>query len=783
VLPKEGNSYEILFLRKIKEKNKKQKNEIAWKLHKQFSHPSGKKMVNLAKSANIKDKEFLKMLEDLPDSCEICQRYKKASPRPVVGLSLATKFNETVAMDIKEILGHKVLHMIDHGTRYSVAARISNKESKTIIETIFRYWISYFGSPKNLLTDNGREFNNESFRDMAQNMNIIVHTTAAESPWSNGLNERHNAILGEMVKKTKEDAGCSMDQAIGWAVCAKNALANVNGYSPNQLVFGWNINIPTCLNSQAPALEGVSTSEIVAKNLNAIHTARKSFIENESAEKLRRAFRHQIRPDIGYNYHNGDMVLYKRMENDRWIGPGTVIGAEKKQVLVKHGGTYVRVHPTRLRLYNSSVEENHKKEQNEQMENVRDTEKSENKNKEIKLDCVFDSREEDSDNEEQPEVVVTRKKEIVIPKKGDNIDVKTLEKQDLWRKCYVLGKAGKTTGKNKYFMNVRFEEGDYCLDFENKVVDWKKQDLDSSDEQQSSFAEILLENSTSAEIQDAMEKELCSWVNNKVYSEVKDVGQSRVSTRWVLKRKHSNGKSFVKARLVARGFEDEEASQIRTDSPTCSKEGLRIALMIIQANHWVCNSLDFKTAFLQSNPFSRDVYISPPIEAKIPEGTIWKLSKSIYGLNDAPRSWYTSIREELLNLGAEPSKYDEALYTWYVDGKLHGIISTHVDDFCWGGTKLFGVSVMDIIRKKYKIGSEKKDNFRYLGLDVTQRYNSIKLDQKAYLDSIELIPDANLYTRNSEDIMNEKQLTLARSAIGKLNWLATQTRPDLCYDL
>ena len=41
-------------------------------------------------------------------------------------------------------------------------------------------------------------------------------------------------------------------------------------------------------------------------------------------------------------------VFYKRNLWDRWLGPGTIIGWEHKQVLVKHGGTYVRVHSCRL---------------------------------------------------------------------------------------------------------------------------------------------------------------------------------------------------------------------------------------------------------------------------------------------------------------------------------------------------------------------------------------------------------------------------------------------------
>ena len=110
-------------------------------------------------------------------------------------------------------------------------------------------------------------------------LNIIVRTTPAESPWSNGLNERHNGILEEMVKKTQEDTHCSFEMALAWAISAKNTLHSVHGFSPNQLVFSRNPNLPSFLNDKLPALESVSTSEVVAINLNAIHAARKQFIK------------------------------------------------------------------------------------------------------------------------------------------------------------------------------------------------------------------------------------------------------------------------------------------------------------------------------------------------------------------------------------------------------------------------------------------------------------------------------------------------------------------------
>ena len=177
-----------------------------------------------------------------------------------------------------------------------------------------------------------------------------IKTTAAESPWSNGLIERHNGIIGESVTKTIEDVGCNLEIALAWAISAKNSLQNNNGFSPNQLVFGKNPSFPSVLVDQLPALEGKTSSEIIAENLNAMHVARKTFIEAESSEKIRRALRHNIRTTGDIKYFTGDNIYYKRNDSNLWKGPATVIGQDNQQVLVKHGSVYVRVHPCRLTL-------------------------------------------------------------------------------------------------------------------------------------------------------------------------------------------------------------------------------------------------------------------------------------------------------------------------------------------------------------------------------------------------------------------------------------------------
>ena len=105
------------------------------------------------------------------------------------------QFNETVAMDLKAFRNVSIFHMIDHSTRYSGGAIIHSKQKEVIIDKIFKHWISIFGTPKLFLSDNGGEFINDIFREMGEQLNINVETTSAESPWSNGIVEKHNGVI------------------------------------------------------------------------------------------------------------------------------------------------------------------------------------------------------------------------------------------------------------------------------------------------------------------------------------------------------------------------------------------------------------------------------------------------------------------------------------------------------------------------------------------------------------------------------------------------------------
>ena len=119
----------------------KTKTEIAEKLHRLFAHASSDKQLKLLNSAgdpSKNDEELKTLIKKISAKCQICQLYKKTAPRPIVGLPLATAFQECVAIDLRFYKGKVLLHLTDHATRLSASTFVPPKETNVIINAIFR---------------------------------------------------------------------------------------------------------------------------------------------------------------------------------------------------------------------------------------------------------------------------------------------------------------------------------------------------------------------------------------------------------------------------------------------------------------------------------------------------------------------------------------------------------------------------------------------------------------------------------------------------------------------
>ena len=235
--------------------------------------------------------------------------------------------------------------------------------------------------------------------------------------------------------------------------------------------------------------------------------------------------------------------------------------------------------------------------------------------------------------------------------------------QGTWTDAKILGKEGKSTGRNRFSYNVENESqekfGVFLDQVQFEVIAENSVSDDTHEEVNVVF--IPAYRHLEAEVIQAKQVELQNWKDMEVYEEVEDQGQKVISTRWVITEKICEGQKGAKARLVSRGFEDED--QVPSDSPTAVKSTLRTVLAATANEGWIIDTIDIKAAFLQSRTINRNVYILLPPEAR-QDGIIWQLKKKVYGLDNASRKRYFSVEDLLLQNDCKQSSLDKALFRW-----------------------------------------------------------------------------------------------------------------------
>ena len=532
--------------------------------------------------------------------------------------------------------------------------------------------------------------------------------------------------------------------------------------------------------SSSPASREKGSEEcIVREALNAMQKAREVFIKNESCNKIRIALNKKVREHKLEEAVVGDEVFYKRENEREWRGPAKVVGVSGKTVVVKHGDSLREV----ARVHISRIQGSDKCCGMEDLENNNFGESNDSKMNELNDPDNRDTREEVIAAQGEENMVMGLRRKVCDLQQSDSEDL--VEELPKLRKGNRVRAVNRDTGQMEEWEILSLagkRSSKYWADSYNV------QDLGSGDkgwinlkdysniEKIEDEEEILLgfENKS---ILEAKERELQSWRENNVYKEVEDIGQKAISTRWIVTEKIKEGKKICKARLVARGFE-EEMAEWEKDAPTCNAETLKFCLTVMKLKKWTCYSLDVKTAYLQGDQIQREVYLKPPREGEW--NGLWKLNKTVYGLKDAAKAWYCKVVKVVEELGGVRSRLESNIFFWKEEDRLKGILCTHVDDFCYGGLRSFLNETIGGLREKLKVGEQESKKFKYIGVMIEQRENEISLNQWGYINSIKE-PEGRRFKGNR--VLNPKELTEYRSVVGQLNWVSLHTMPEVAFSV
>ena len=281
------------------------------------------------------------------------------------------------------------------------------------------------------------------------------------------------------------------------------------------------------------------------------------------------------------------------------------------------------------------------------------------------------------------------------------------------------------------------------------------------------------------------------WITREEMEQMVRDGAEVIPTRWVDVDKAEVGEpEKLKSRLVVRG-DLEDASKMRTDSPTASTEMLNLVIALSACRDTPLKSGDISAAFLQGSKLDRVLILSMPktgipdpnSDGFLPEDRFYLVSSTVYGTKDAPRGWLKNLHSTLLKEGVTPVPHECGAYVMRnkVEGQpILGLCVAHVDDLLWTGSKEIE-ALMDRVSARYKFGSESTDKFRYCGREIVKDEKGIHVTCPGLAERVKPIY-LNAQQRKARDQpVSEEVRGQLRSVIGSLAWFQRVCRPDLAY--
>ena len=309
-------------------------------------------------------------------SCAVCATAKKSSSSPDPLQSVTAGYpGQLVAMDLVGPLpvsdqnNRYILVCIDYFTRWPEAYALPDMTAPTVAKAFVHGWVSRFGVPDRIHTDQGPQFESKLFADLCTLLDVRKSRTTPYHPAGDGLVERMNRTLITTLRSYGHDHPTSWDEFLPLALLAyRTAVQKSTDFTPARLMFGRELRLPPdVVYGLPPACQPTSSNQYIRSLDAALQDTYQRCRQHDSCSH-RYQKDYYGRRSSSKKFKVGDRVwllntVIKPGESSKlhrpWTGPFTIkaiTGTSHDIVLPSlPDGPPKRVHFNRLKICNSAV--------------------------------------------------------------------------------------------------------------------------------------------------------------------------------------------------------------------------------------------------------------------------------------------------------------------------------------------------------------------------------------------------------------------------------------------
>nr|GFA48608.1 reverse transcriptase domain-containing protein [Tanacetum cinerariifolium] len=299
-----------------------------------FAHLSKQVLVEVLETKSITGKEVIAVIEEeggteaLPQGPPI--RINGGNPLQTIIPYTMVKMRRTTTSRIWPGKVKFLIVAMDYFTKWIEAKAVATITGRQVKKFVWDNIVCRFGIPGEIISDNGKQFADNPFKDWCDKLNITQRFASVKHLWSNGLVERANRSLGEGIKARLGEGNKNWVEELPHVLWAhRTMIKSSHGDTPFSLTYGTEAVIPAEIGMptyRTTSVDVVNNDEELRLNLDLLEERRElaAMSEAMSKSKTMKYYNSRVR---GVAFKPGDFVYRSNDASDRCVEKWSVQAA------------------------------------------------------------------------------------------------------------------------------------------------------------------------------------------------------------------------------------------------------------------------------------------------------------------------------------------------------------------------------------------------------------------------------------------------------------------------